>query len=690
MIVGLALLVGASWANSATYDEVAYLRVAARWWRTGDQSEITRMGSPLLFWKLQQVPVLWLLDHVGKGDRVDDPIAHQQDLLPWMRIGSLWIWLVAMGITIAWSRRKLGPRAMALAAWLFALSPSLIAHGALVTMELPLVACTTAMFWFFWRWLDSGRRRWFWATAAVGGVAFSCKFTAIVVAPILAVIWWVARWRDGERRALRLTRHVIVGMAGFSTVMLFANLVVNAGAAIPLSANRGQHPTLDRWLGPRSSAVAAQLYESPMPQDWVAFATQFHHQATGGSSYLLGERRMTGWWYYYFVALAVKVPLTFWLLVVARLTGVAQFREGEPGLMKTSDSMAPTDADSAQLLLRSGARPSPALRAPSPPEIPPHLACGHLLPRGAKGARESWPRSVLFRAPLPLGEDGRRPGEGPRHGSTRDALARLETKPAGTPHAGSIGVSSAQPRPPKITNGRSALLGENQQPNQGRSHFELLPLVFLLYLAITAIGSSRNYGVRYLLPLAPVAIVWVSALAERAKSIWRKVAIAAGLAGYALAVAGAHPYELTYFNALAGGRIGGRHVLADSNFDWGQGLKSLARLQRERSEFCNLTLYYFGDTDPAHYGVAGQSYVVNAVDDHTRLPGLETVNTTYVAVSASLQWGPWGPDGFFRALDRLEPVAYNDDTTIAIYRTAAVRASIAVLGKSASTGLPAL
>ena len=68
--------------SSATYDEVAYLRVAARWWRTGDQAEITRMGSPLTFWKLQQVPVLWLLDHLGHRDWIDDPIGHQRQLLP--------------------------------------------------------------------------------------------------------------------------------------------------------------------------------------------------------------------------------------------------------------------------------------------------------------------------------------------------------------------------------------------------------------------------------------------------------------------------------------------------------------------------------------------------------------------------------------------------------------------------------
>src|SRR6478752_2871366 len=86
--VGLALLWGTIWESSATYDEVAYLRIAARWWRTGDQSQITRMGSPLLFWKLQQVPVLWLLDRLGRGGLVDDPIGHQAELLPLVRLWS--------------------------------------------------------------------------------------------------------------------------------------------------------------------------------------------------------------------------------------------------------------------------------------------------------------------------------------------------------------------------------------------------------------------------------------------------------------------------------------------------------------------------------------------------------------------------------------------------------------------------
>src|SRR3954452_2669149 len=124
-VVGTVLLAGSIDDSSATFDEVAYLRVAACWWRTGDQAEITRMGSPLTFWKLQQIPVLWLLDHTGRRALVDDPIVHQETLLPIVRAGSLWIWLVPLMVTTEWSRRLYGPRAMVCAAWLFTLAPNL-------------------------------------------------------------------------------------------------------------------------------------------------------------------------------------------------------------------------------------------------------------------------------------------------------------------------------------------------------------------------------------------------------------------------------------------------------------------------------------------------------------------------------------------------------------------------------------
>jgi Dolichyl-phosphate-mannose-protein mannosyltransferase len=539
VIVGLALIAHESFASSATYDEVAYLRIAAHWWRTGEQAEITRMGSPLTFWKLQQAPVMWLLDHTGHRDWVDNPIDHQQQLLPWARLSASWIWLVGFGVTVVWSGRSYGPCAMTLAAWLFALSPNLLAHGALVTMELPVVATTTVMVYFFWRFLETRSQRWFWSAAAAGGLAFSCKFTTILFPPILAAAWWVVRYRRGERNVIALTGRVAFRMTSFVLVLLLADAIITGFANLPLSTSHGRHPTIERWFGRGGNELVARIYETQLPQDWVGFATQMHHQASGGPSYLLGARRTQGWCYYYLVAIAIKVPLAFWILVAARL-----------------------------------------------------------------------------------------------------ALARCYKNNGSVP-----------------------------------DYNALLPLVFLLYLGITAAGSTRNYGVRYLLPLAPLAIVWISAIGKslhgcsaRLEVIMRCTALA-GVTGYVIAVAGIHPHELTYFNAVAGGPLGGRRILADSNLDWGQGLKSLARLQRERPELANITVYYFGDTEPSHYGVAGESHTIRATRENSRLPHLDSVQTEFLAVSASLEWGPWGPPDFFERLRGLSPILLTDDTTIAIYRT---------------------
>ena len=143
---------------------------------------------------------------------------------------------------------------------------------------------------------------------------------AILVPPILAIVWWIVCWQKGERQLFTLTRRVALSMTGFLVVMLLSDAAVTGFACLPLSSSQGRHPTIEKWFGSSTGNLARSCcMRSPLPQDWVGFTTQMHHQASGGPSYLFGERRMNGWWYYYLVALTVKVPLTFWLLVARRL-----------------------------------------------------------------------------------------------------------------------------------------------------------------------------------------------------------------------------------------------------------------------------------------------------------------------------------------------------------------------------------
>ena len=86
-------------------------------------------------------------------------------------------------------------------------------------MELPIVACMTGMALCFWSFLRTGDRRAFLASAILGGLAFSCKFTAVVAPPIFGLLWCLSRWADGDRRPGRIVLTVAAGMIGFTAIV---------------------------------------------------------------------------------------------------------------------------------------------------------------------------------------------------------------------------------------------------------------------------------------------------------------------------------------------------------------------------------------------------------------------------------------------------------------------------------------
>ena len=526
VVAGAGLIIGQAREYSATYDESTYLRIADEYRRTGRQDRIARMGSPATFWKLQISPLLGLLSRAGDG-RVEDVERSQATLLPYARIACIWIWAAGLLGTAWWAWRAHGPLASAAAAWMFALSPNVLAHASLVTMESPIVALTAWIFGVYAAYLASGRSWLLMATGVLCGIAFSCKFTAVLYPPILIAAAAVVRLRDTER-PLAVAGRSLCEFAVLGGLLIASDLVVTGLALIPASERVGEHPTLAGLPGGR---VLGRLLESPLPQDWVAFARQVGHQRSGGPSYLLGERSERGWWYYYPVALAVKLPLgVLWILTV-------------------------------RLALATRRRATPD-----------------------------------------------------------DAFAFAAV---------------------------------------------------CAFLAFVLVGSGRQYGIRYLLPMAPIAIVACSSLATAGRV--PRVALLVGLIGQATAVARSHPHELSFFNALAGGPVAGRKILADSNLDWGQGLRELARWQREDTSRRDLTLYYFGDTDPTHWGVIGKARVINADREHPDLPKFLEAKTRFIAVSASLQYGPWGPDGYFALVDGVRPAYITPDGTLTIYESAEVR-----------------
>ena len=152
-------------------------------------------------------------------------------------------------------------------------------------------------------------------------------------------------------------------------------------------------------------------------------------------------------------------------------------------------------------------------------------------------------------------------------------------------------------------------------------------------------------GIRLVLPLVVLGIVGLAAATVQTWSRYRPgwgrrllgAVAGAGFAWTTLAAALVWPNGLCYTNELWGGTARGYRCLSDSNYDWGQGLKELARWQQRRG-LPPLDVWYFG-TDPALRTLPLRPlyFQCQAIDNPRNV--LEAVHGHYLAVSTTYLYG---------------------------------------------------
>jgi len=177
--------------------------------------------------------------------------------------------------------------------------------------------------------------------------------------------------------------------------------------------------------------------------------------------------------------------------------------------------------------------------------------------------------------------------------------------------------------------------------------------------AAAAGSSTMNVGVRHILPIIP-AFLLIAGFG--AADVWRrrrgKTAVLLFGVWAAASVLGSAPHLLAYFNELVGGPARGYLCLADSNLDWGQDLRGLARYLRARGD-PPVYLSYFGTADP---GAEGVRYVPVACSPHVERPGdpvdPAAQGRALFAISATNLQGVYFADhGVFEWLKSRRPVA---------------------------------
>lgn len=256
------------------------------------------------------------------------------------------LWSLALGIVVfAWAWTLWGAAGAFLALALHAISPTMLAHGALVTSDVSGALFVLLACWAWTRHLDRLTLGSLFLSAVAAGLAAVAKFSAAVLPPlfVLLAVWKLIvmpAWtlHVGRPRELRgvAARGAWIAVAALVHALVAA-LIIWAAFDFRFSPVGGDMPAMAQyyrlWSDAlptqgflRSTLVAIREWEV-LPEAYIygfSFVMRF---AESRPAFLNGEFGSSGWWWFFPYAFAVKSTIAELIALLAALgLAVAGFR----------------------------------------------------------------------------------------------------------------------------------------------------------------------------------------------------------------------------------------------------------------------------------------------------------------------------------------------------------------------------
>ncbi|MFE0524703.1 ArnT family glycosyltransferase [Streptomyces sp. NPDC058954] len=249
-------------------------------------------------------------------------------LMFWARLPMIVLTLLFGLVVFAFARELAGAAAGSVALALYALSPDVIAHGSLATLDVPAAGFVLTSVWLLWRARRRPR-----LYVPLGGLALGAglatKMSVLPVVPVLMALAAWSVWAAGSgdrRRALRRAAAgaAVVAVAGVAVVWL-SYLVVDP--RLRWSAAGQQVPAVHGVKG----LLVGLL---PFPESYLdGMRIQFGLERYPWQGFLFGHLYTGSRWYYLPAALLVKTPiglLVLWAAGAAAVVAVRRLRPAAP------------------------------------------------------------------------------------------------------------------------------------------------------------------------------------------------------------------------------------------------------------------------------------------------------------------------------------------------------------------------
>jgi hypothetical protein len=310
-----ALLVGIARDKADTVDEGTYLR------RSAHLLPLAGTRAVPDFWLSPQwayALALSLVDSSGDspGRVTQDPAGFPRVLFA-ARLSSIAGTVVA-GLLLWLAARRFGEPVAFVTLTLWTFSPTVLAHGSLVTLDGWSASFACCVLWAAIRFVERPLS----SRAAVLGVplalALATKATAAALVPLAVGLVAYGGWRFGARRMA--LHQVSLGLSCFFT--LWACYAFSVG---PVRTDLKLGARSQTVLGPLGLEAGVRDWSVPFPVFWETILSQASFASAGQISYLFGEVRVgRGWWWFYLAALALKTTLGAQVLALLRLVAWAK------------------------------------------------------------------------------------------------------------------------------------------------------------------------------------------------------------------------------------------------------------------------------------------------------------------------------------------------------------------------------
>jgi len=243
-----------------------------------------------------------------------------EQMIFWGRMPMILILILLGFYVFKWTRELFGNCASLLALFLFSFSPTLLAHGRLVTTDVGAAAGIFIATYYFINALKKPSKKTIIIAGVVFGIAQLLKFSVILLVPffgLLGLVWWLTKsgkfWQTVKIGFL-------VFLIGFILIWpVYQYHVWNYPAEKQLQDSQVY---LRDTLEPLKSAILWAA-DKPLLRAYAHYLTGlsmvFHRVAGGNTTYFLGEVSNLGWKTYFPVVYAIKLPLAFHILTIIAL-----------------------------------------------------------------------------------------------------------------------------------------------------------------------------------------------------------------------------------------------------------------------------------------------------------------------------------------------------------------------------------